>query len=186
MSAEGKKSVEFALGVLTEFYSKAFVQKAAYTPPKSGRDGKTVGDMAPKITEGEYHGNTDASKGILGILEVIAADFQRTHDTVEKDEADAEKKFQEFKKTTDDDNEAKGKELKAGEKKVSDLKDTLVTLTDDKMGAEKNLESAQTTLEDLKKMCVDGEETYSERVAKRQEEIDALKEALEIFENWKA
>jgi len=66
------------------------------------------------------------------------------------------------------------------------LEDAIVQLTDDRMGAEKNLESAQLTLEDLKKMCIDGEETYSERVAKRQEEIDALKEALEIFENWKA
>jgi len=35
-------------------------------------------------------------------------------------------------------------------------------------------------------MCVEGEETYAERVAKRQQEIEALKEALNILETWQA
>jgi len=189
MSEEGKKSVEFALTVLKEFYEKAdkaFIQKGLYTPPNAGRDGNTVGDLAPKTSfSGKYGGNQDAAKGILGILEVIVSDFQRTKDQVEKDEAESEKKYQEYKKDTEADNEAKNKEVKTAEKKVADLKDKLVQLIDDKKEAEKNLESAETTLEDLKKMCIDGEETYAERVAKREEEIEALKQALEILENWK-
>jgi len=187
MSEEGKKSVDFALTVLKEFYSKSLIQKAAYTPPKADRSGNTVGDLAPKTSfSGNYRGKQEASKGIIGILEVIAADFQRTKEQVEKDEEESEKKFQDYKKETEADNEAKGKEVKDGEKKVSDLKDKIVTLTDDLKAAEKDLKSAQETLEDLKKMCIDGEETYEERVAKREEEIEALKQALEILENWKA
>merc|ERR1719162_2203863 len=150
MSTAGKKSVEFALGVLKDFYSKAFIQKAAYTPPKAGRDGKTVGDMAPKTSfDGEYHGNQAASKGILGILEVIASDFQRTADAVTADEKESEDDYQKDKKATEDDNVAKKDELKIKEKKKS---------------AEANLASAMDVLDDLKKMCIDGEETYAERV----------------------
>jgi len=186
MSKEGKASVEYALTVLKEFYTKAFLQeKAVYTPPNSGRDGKTVGDMAPKVFSGTYHGNQDASKGIIGILEVISADFQRTTDQVTKDDKQSETDYQEVKKSTEEDNDAKKKEVKTKEKKQSDLEDSIVTFTDDKIAAEKALETATATLDDLKKMCVDGEETYAERSAKRMEEIDALKEAMSILENWK-
>jgi len=185
MADEGKKSVDFAIQVLNEFYSKALIQKDAYTPPNADRSGKTVGDMAPAGFSGTYRGNQAASKGIVGILEVIAADFERTSTAVDKEETENEKKYQDYKKTTEEDNDAKNKEIKLKEKTVSDLTDKLVTLTDDKKAAEKNLESAITTLEDLKKMCVDAEETYEERVAKRKDEIDALKEAMSILENWK-
>jgi len=183
---EGKKSIDFALSVLQKFYADAkdaLIQKENYTPPNSSRDGKTVGDMAPKVFSGKYHGNQDASKGIIGILEVIQADFARTEDMTKKDDADSEKAFQEFKTTTDEDTAAKDKEFKAKEKRKADLKDKITTLTDDKKAAEANLLSAETTLEDLKKMCIDGEETYAERVAKRNEEIEALKEAMTILES---
>merc|ERR1719428_1456956 len=139
MSQEGKKSVEFALQVLKDFYSKAkLIQKATHTAPGADRSGKTVGDMAPKTFSGEYHGNQDASKGIIGILEVIQADFARTEEQVKKDDAESKKAYEEFKKTTDEDNAAKKKELKAKETKKSNLEDQIVTLTDDKKAAEKN------------------------------------------------
>mmetsp|Transcript_39426 Transcript_39426/g.63140 ORF Transcript_39426/g.63140 Transcript_39426/m.63140 type:complete len:696 (-) Transcript_39426:17-2104(-) len=188
MSEEGKASVEFALQTLKEFYDNALIQKSAkYTPPNSDRSGNTVGDLAPKTSwEGEYHGDTAASKGILGILEVIAADFARTEEQVKKDEQASEDDFETNKKLNEDDTAAKEKTLKEKEKKLTDLKDELVSLADDKKAAEKALANAEATLEDLKKMCIAGEETYEERVSKRQDEIEALKEALEILENWKA
>jgi hypothetical protein len=186
MSTEGKASVEYALQVLKEFYNNALIQKGTYTPPNAGRDGKTVGDMAPKVFSGEYHGNQDASKGIIGILEVLSADFQRTKDKVEEEDKQSQEDYDSFKKETEEDNDAKGKELTAKELKESGLKDDIVTFTDDKKDAEAALDTAEATLEDLKKMCVEGEETYDERRDKRKEEIDALKEALSIFENWKA
>jgi len=33
-------------------------------------------------------------------------------------------------------------------------------------------------------MCVEGEETYAQRVAKREKEIAALKEAMVILDEW--
>merc|ERR1719263_830763 len=77
----GKDAVEFALTVLKEFYEGAagFVQ---YVPPDSDREGNTVGDLAPEAFEGHYHGKQSSAKGIIGILEVILSDFERTVDTV--------------------------------------------------------------------------------------------------------
>lgn len=188
MSEEGKASVEFALQTLKEFYDNALIQKSAkYTPPNADRSGATVGDLAPKTSwEGTYHGDTAASKGILGILEVIAADFARTEEKVKADEQASEDDFQTNKKLNEDDTAEKEKTLKEKEQQLTELKDELVSLADDKKAAEKALVNAEATLEDLKKMCIAGEETYEERVGKREDEIEALKEALTILENWKS
>merc|ERR1719387_2895697 len=106
----GKEAVEFALGILQDFYGGAFVQKGRYVPPNADRSGQTVGDLAPETFEGEYHGNTDAAKGIIGILEVILSDFERTVDAVGSEEKEAQADFEQYEADTKADIDAKQKE----------------------------------------------------------------------------
>merc|ERR1711934_1258493 len=81
----GKEAVEQAMKVLKEFY-EGFLQ---YKPPKSDREGKTVEDRAPETSfSGDYKGKQEASKSIIGLLEVILSDFERTIDKVGIDEKD--------------------------------------------------------------------------------------------------
>merc|ERR1712032_1678344 len=160
----GKDAVEFALKVLKDFYDNAFVQTGKYVPPDSDRSGKTVGDLAPEIFDAGYHGRQDSSSGILGLLEVILSDFDRTEVTVTDQEKTAAEKFDDFKKATEDD---------------------FTGLEDDKKTASEALANAKDQLETLSKSCVEGEETYEERVANRQKEIEALKKAQQILEDWK-
>merc|ERR1719220_1155061 len=95
----GKDAVEFALKTLKDFYDKgALVQKrTSYVPPDSDRSGKTVEDLAPEgFDSSEYKGRQDNSKGIVGLLEVILADFDRTGTTVEAEEKMSEMDFRDF------------------------------------------------------------------------------------------
>merc|ERR1712129_158629 len=94
----GKDAVEFALKTLKEFYSNAFVQTNKYVPPDSDREGNTVGDLSPEIFDSKYHGEQSSSKGILGLLEVILSDFDRTDTTVTDQEKTAAEKFEDYKK----------------------------------------------------------------------------------------
>merc|ERR1719409_752379 len=83
----GLAGVTKALGILKDFYDNAFVQTGSqYTPPNAGADGQTVGDMAPDtgFSNDDYSGNQDAASGILGMLEVIKSDFERTIDTTQR------------------------------------------------------------------------------------------------------
>jgi len=48
------------------------------------------------------------------------------------------------------------------------------------------LASGLEALEELEAMCVKGEETWEERKKKREDEIEALKSALTILEEWQA
>jgi len=182
----GKDAVEYALKVLKEFYENAFVQTRKYVPPDSDRSGKTVGDLAPEIFDSGYHGRQDSSGGILGLLEVILSDFDRTDATVTDQEKTAVEKFEEYQKATEEDIDAKKADKDKKEATVVSLTDELTDLEDQKKTASEALANAKETLSTLSKQCVEGEETYEERVAARQKEIEALKKAQQILEDWKS
>jgi len=187
-SGAGKEAVEFALNLLKKFYEDAgaFVQgKAGYVPPNSDRDGSTVADLAPEVFNSDYKGRQDDSKGVIGLLEVILSDFDRTGTVVTTQEKMSAGEFEDYKKEMEKDTTAKQKQVDTKNGLVSTIKDDLVGLTDEKMTAEKAYAGAISELESLRTMCVEGEETYEERVAKRQKEIEALKEAHAILEDWK-
>merc|ERR1712187_338866 len=56
MTEDGSESVTLALQILKKFYDNAFVQVNKYVPPKSDREGNTVGDLAPEVFEAKDHG----------------------------------------------------------------------------------------------------------------------------------
>jgi hypothetical protein len=185
MTKEGAESVKIALGVLKEFYEKAMLaQTGKYVPPKSDRDGNTVGDLAPEVFDSKYHGSQSESKGIVGILEVILADFERSTKKTEQDEKESEEAFETFEKDTKDSIDKKEKKIEDLEGKIADTKADILDQEAAKKDAKALLDGALESLESLQAMCVAGEETWEERKKKREEEIAALKDALAILEDW--
>jgi len=185
-STAGEEAVTLAINTLKEFYEGAALlqTKNRYTPPGAGRDGKTVGDMAPATAEGDYKGNQQASKGILGLMEVILSDFERTIETTTQEEDDAQAEFDKFESETSADTGAKEDEISTKKDRLAAIDDTLMTTEGEHNDATTQLSDAKASLEKLKPMCVSATETYEERVAKREAEIEALKEAMQIFIDW--
>jgi len=187
MSDEGVASVKLALGLLKGFYDKAFLQKGKYTPPKADRDGNTVGDLAPDSGfDSSYHGSQAESKGIVGILEVILSDFERTNAKADQDEKDSEETFDLFEKDTNDDIGKKDTRIGKANGELTDAKANILEQEQALSDGKDLLDSGLQALEDLESMCVKGEETWEERKKKREEEIEALKQALTILEEWQA
>jgi len=185
MSQEGADAVKLALGTLKAFYDNAFVQTGGkYTPPNADRDGNTVGDLAPEFASEKNHGSQSESKGIVGILEVILSDFERTNSKTKSDDKDSEDAFNTFEKDTNSDVGKKNKRIKAAQGELASAEGEILAQQQALSDANELLEGATESLEDLEAMCVKGEETWEERKKAREEEIEALKEALEIFENW--
>mmetsp|Transcript_49703 Transcript_49703/g.93207 ORF Transcript_49703/g.93207 Transcript_49703/m.93207 type:complete len:708 (-) Transcript_49703:80-2203(-) len=185
MSDEALSGVDFAISVLSQFYDNAFIQKGAYVPPNSDREGKTIKDLSPEIFDSEYHGAQEASKGILGLLAVIKSDFARTKSTTETDESEAASEFETYESKTQTDIDNKNAAVESKEGTIADNEEKLTQRKDDLSDAKKMLANALETLENLHSKCVEGEETYAERVARREEEIAALKEALQMLIDWK-
>jgi DNA repair exonuclease SbcCD ATPase subunit len=170
---EGQAAVEQAIGVLEKFYKTA--AKAEVFVQVSSRQ---VPDMPDAGFEGANKGSQSASTGILGMLDVIKSDFIRTIKETEKAEKAAAKEFMEFETTT---------KVSLGTKKVSksakegELTEVNASIDEDNtsLGEEQSLldKSIQEIVE-LQPACVDTGMSYEERVAKREQEIEALKEAL--------
>jgi hypothetical protein len=182
-AGEGKKTVDQAIGILNKFY--ALVQNT-YTPKNAARDGKTVDDLAPETfsSDEEYKGKGDASKGIIGILEVIASDFERTSKVTTDAEATSLKDYEALKKDLDQSVKDKAKLKETAETDVETKESDLTGFKDDLKDAETMNEEALEELEKLQAQCVATGETYAQRVAHRNQEIAALKEAMQILNDW--
>jgi len=182
---EGKTAVENAIAILEAYYGK-FIQTHGGQAPVD-RDGNAVSDLAPKTSySGDYSGKQDASKGIMGLLEVILSDFDRTISSVGTAEADAASSFDTFKTETDGSITTKENAITGKEADVITAESEIVAAKDGINSSNRLHETALKELEKLQVMCVIGEESYAERRAKRDKEIEALREALAILENWKA
>merc|ERR1719159_1751361 len=178
----GNAGVTQAIKILKEFYEGAFVQ---YTPPNAGADGKTVGDMAPDSGfEGEYHGNQDAASGILGMLDVIKSDFERTIETT-NDEDDAATEFDKYKTDTESDISEKEGLIKTKKGEQKEAKGVLADSKEDLSEHTQLKDEAKTELAKLKPSCVDTGGDYAETVARREQEIESLKNAYLILDEMR-
>jgi DNA repair exonuclease SbcCD ATPase subunit len=132
----------------------------------------------PGAAKGAYKGNQGASKAILGLLEVLQSDFQRTLSTTEAAEKKAQAEFVEFERTSKADIGAKQTKT---ELDTEDLSTTEINLEKSMKSLQENqdaVDQATQELEELKPMCIDSGMSYEERVEKREEEIAALKKAV--------
>jgi len=175
-SKVGLAAVKEAIAILKAFYKKG--AKAASFVQFSPVDEDTQGAGF----SGAYAGKQESSKGIIGMLEVIASDFDRTNRHTEEAEQKAHEEFVEFDRVSRAD--ISGKETKI-ELDKEDLKTTVNKIEqglEDLITEQGLLDSALKRLEDLKPTCIDTGMSYVDRVAKREEEIAALKRALCILD----
>jgi len=177
-SKKGKELIDQAIVILNKFYT-GFLQA-----PVMDRAGNTVDDLAPATFTGEYKGNLDASKGIIGMLEVIAADFDRTNQQTTTAESDAQSSFGTEKGNLEAEITQKGSEKSTKESDIKSKEADLTGFQDDLNTAKTIHSQALFELEKLKPACVEGGETYAQRRAQREKEIQSLKEALQILEEW--
>jgi peptidoglycan hydrolase CwlO-like protein len=169
----GLAAVTDAIGVLKAFYKGAAKASALIQEKHS-----PVDDAGVDAASGSYKGNQEGSKAILGLLDVIKSDFERTIKVTEEMEAKNAAEFVKFDQTTKMD--IAGKEMK---KKLDkeDLVTTNAKIEKGMSSLEKNmglLDKALIELEELKPACVDTGMSYAERVQKREDEMAALKKAL--------
>merc|ERR1719482_2472220 len=124
-----------------------------------------------------YKGAQGSAVGILGMMDIIKSDFERTIKVTEEEEAKAQSEFDAFMTET-------GKTL--AEKNTA-LEETLEKLSSatEKLELESSLlkESIKALIE-LQPPCVDTGMSYEERVAMREEEIEGLKKALCVLNNY--
>jgi hypothetical protein len=173
----GRDAINMAMDILDKWYKTNVKNEVSLSQQSPEEDAPDAGFDNFEA----YKGAQAESGGIIGMMEVIASDFSRTITETQKAEAAAEDEHLEFMTET-------GKSL--GEKKMieeqkiteNDNAEEDLEAADDKLQSNnKILQTSITELIELKAACIDTGMSYSERVANREDEIEALKKALCIL-----
>jgi len=158
----GLEGVRMALSVLRDYYegtgtSESLIQQ----PPEFGHSKSGA-----------------ASTGIIGMLEVVESDFGRNlaeAETVESAKAEDYTKMIDENKVT---KIQKTADQKYKEKTSTAIFKAVKDVISDKEAAQEELDAVLKYQESLAQECLDGAQSYEERVKQREEEIAGLKDAL--------
>ena len=115
------------------------------------------------------------------MLEVIQSDFVRLQSETEQTEAEDAASYEKLMQDSKVDKAVKQTDVEHLTKRNASLKRDLQAAKRDLNNTSKELKAAQDYFDKLKPSCVDSGVTYEERVARREEEIQSLKEALKIL-----
>jgi len=161
----GLEGVRKALTVLRDYYanSDALLQQPAM-PEKHSKA-------------------TGAGTGIIGILEVVESDFAKSLAKEEAQEEDAQSEYDEITQENKVSKTMKTQDVKFKTKESKGLKKAIADLSSDRDTIGTELAAVDEYYSKLKDRCIAKPETYEERKARREAEINGLKEALSILEN---
>merc|ERR1719506_640414 len=192
---EARDAVADAIQTLERFYKTAAKNEAllvvkAREAMKSHRASllaqKTKAspeDDAPDAGfDDSYSGDQGGSSGVIGMLEVVKSDFERTISETEKNERDAEADHLEFGTTS---GKSKATKETAKEEHEAALRDADAADEEDRsslVSAQDALNKALGELDSLHKACIDNGQSPEEKAQQREEELEALKQALCIME----
>jgi len=181
-ASQGQKATTEAIRILREFYAQT---GEATVLLQDGRSQATMmqtpAEDLPATWDTAYQGMQGEHKGVIGMLEVIQADFARLQAETTTAEDAAKMRHDKFLEDSEVDKAVKDRTMRhKGYKRDS----TLRKLHD----AKKELDTTQEMLTDalayyekLKPSCVDLGLSSKERVQQREDEIQSLKEALHIL-----
>lgn len=168
---EAQTAVAQALTVLREFYAKA-ADSTAFIQQQP---------EAPEIFDEPYKGMQSGNGGVIGMLEVIMSDFARLEADTESSEASSQEEYETFMTDSKVDKAAKSTDLDNAQVKETNEKKALVLKKKDLLGTDRELTAALAYYDKLKPSCIDAGVSYEDRVARRKEEIESLREALKIL-----
>jgi len=161
---DGLEGVRVALNVLREYYAKnaALVQQP------------TVGVHAKA---------SDDATGIISLLEVSESDFARSLAEAQTDEDQAQNAYD---KTSQDNRVSKAtkeSDVTYKTQEIARVESTMADAKSDREGVQEELDAVLEYLDKLRPQCTTVPTSYAERKARREHEIEGLKQALDILEN---
>merc|ERR1719460_3011771 len=161
-------------------------EKADYDKNKAEMEQGIEGvKLALKVLR-EYYasggGAQGAGGGIISMLEVIEADFEKGLAELITVEEAAVAEYEKITKENAIAKTTKEQDVKYKTKEAKSLDEAVAEATSDKSGAQTELDAVLDYWKSLTEQCIDKVEPYEERKKRREAEIAGLKEALAILE----
>jgi hypothetical protein len=125
----------------------------------------------------------DSSSGVIAMIETVVQDSANAAAEAEMAENRAQKDYDKFTQEGKTNKASMEASVKAKEGELARLATAIADLQNDADGSAEELKSVLAYLEKLKGMCEHKPQTFAERAKARQDEINGLKQALNILEN---
>lgn len=205
-SKAAQSAVAAATSVLKTFYEKASLAtgllQVDVARPKMGTEEwdalanpnyKGAGDQGLKTgaawghqkgqqTFGKkYTGQQDEAGGVMAMLQVILSDFENLEADTKAAEASAQTEYENFTVEAKKNKAMKEKKIEMDTADKAAAENKLAEDTKDWKGTQDELLAADRYHAKLVPQCIDQGQTFEERTASRQSEINSLKEALKIL-----
>jgi len=165
-------------------------EKATYEQVKPELEKAVEGiQKALKVLKDYYakaadHGSSEgAGGGIISLLEVAEADFSKNLSEVVAEEQTAAASYEAQTKENGMTKLTKEQDVKYKNKEAASLDKAVSELTTDLEGVQDELDAVNAAWKTITAQCVAKPETYEERKARREAEINGLKDALEVLES---
>merc|ERR1719482_1114467 len=159
---DSAEAVANAIAVLQEYYSSGSFAQVKEAPELGGA-------------------KTDIAETIMSMLEVAESDFTSLLAEAEASESAAQTSYDKLTEQNAVTKAASTEEVAGKEAKVKSEGTALLNYKEDFATTGKELDAVLAYLDKLKPQCETKVMSYAERVAKREAEIEGLKEALEIL-----
>jgi len=155
-------AVSNAIAVLEAYYSGASFVQSKQAPELGGKQG-------------------DIASTIMSMLEVAESDFSTLLAESEAQEKSSQSSYDKLKEQNAVTRAGNNEDVKGKEAAVKSEETALLNYKEDFATTGKELDAVLTYLDKLKPQCETKVMSYAERKAKREQEIEGLKEALEIL-----
>merc|ERR1719213_429605 len=143
-----------------------------------------LGSFMQQPAKPEQHSKVGGAGGsIISILEVCESDFATNLAKEESEEADSVENYEKVTQENKVATASKSQDAKYKTKEAAGLDKQISELSSDKDTASTELGAVMEYYAKIKERCVAKPETYEERKARREAEIEGLKEALSILES---
>jgi len=177
-------AVEKATAVLKDFYAQASGGASLLQgqgPRNDMAERLGLKDQMDRVNTASASYSGGNAGGIMSMLEVILSDFARLETETTSAEAQGQAKYQTFMDESAEDIAVKDTETNHKANRRDQCESELRSLKKELGLTQEELNAAMDYYSKLKDDCLETGLSYEERVAKREEEIQALKEALQVL-----
>merc|ERR1719323_2387296 len=172
----GLAGVRKAIGVLREYYSSSGASMI--------QAGSDMSSMMQQPAMPEKHVKAgDAGSSIIGILEVCESDFAKNLAQASSEEDDAQATYEKTTQENTVTKTIKDQDVKYNTQRFQTLDKEIAELSGDRETTNSELSAVLDYYEKIKGRCIAKPESYESRKARREAEIQGLKEALAILQD---
>jgi chromosome segregation ATPase len=176
---KAKKDLELGLGGV----QKALEKLRAYYGGAALIQSSDMGFMQQPSPPEKHQKSGGAGGSIINILEVCESDFSKNLAKEEQEESDAQAEYDTLTQENKITKTTREQDVKFKTQEYKSLDAEITELTGDKETAQTELDAVMEYYGKIKDRCVAKPESYEERTARRNAEIEGLKQALSILEN---